>query len=326
MSLRTSRGIALAACAAIVAAACSPPAPPAPPPPGPPDPSLDGTFRIELAGGTGDTGATQPDTAGAFDLVATSACVDGACVATATAPEYDAPTALPATAAAGELVFDFVDGRWVAVRAQQATCREDTGEGVHDTYSWRTYVLEPTAGGRFTGWYVERNALESCGGSTRQAITAARIGAADAGITLPDPASEPARVATPAAGLRGQYTSTLTARATRQTEAAGVFTAETTCLRTGDRCLSYLIRDDEPDRGSARKLVFADGHWTESSAPIAGECPGGGGFTALNSAVLPLPPLPGDPIDVLTGAFTQRSTGDCSGTREYDVTYTLVPK
>lgn len=326
MSLRTSRGYAVAACAVLVAVACSPPAPPPPPPPGPPEPSLDGTFRIELATGTGDTGADQPGTAGTFDLVARSACVDGACVATASAPEYDAPAALPAAAAAGELVFDFVDGRWVAVRAQQSTCREDTGEGVHDTYSWRTYVLEPATGPTFTGWYVERNALESCGGSTRQAITATRTGEPDAGITLPDPESQPVRVTTPAAGLRGQYTSTLTARATRRTEPAGVFTAETTCLRTGDRCLSYLIRDDDPDRGSARKLVFADGHWTESSAPIAGECPGGGRFTALNSAVLPLPPLPGDPIESLTGAFTQRSAGDCSGTREYEVAYALVPE
>jgi hypothetical protein len=318
----SARGVVVV-CAVLTAVACTPPTP-APPPPAPPEPHLDGTFRLQLATGTGDTGAEQPGTASTFDLVVRSACTDAGCVATATAPEYDAPGTPPAASAAGELVFDFVDGRWIAVRAQPSTCREDTGEGVHDTYTWRTYVLAPAADGTWSGSYVERNALESCGGSTVQEVAVTRTGDADAGITLPDPASEPPRVASPAAGLRGQYTSTLTARATRQTDPAGVFTADTTCLRSGDRCLSYLVRDDEPDRGSARKLAFADGHWTETSAPIAGECPGGGRFRALTSAVLPLPALPGDPIDALAGTFTQRSAGDCSGTREYDVAYTLV--
>lgn len=320
----TVRG-GVAACAVLVAAACAPPSPPAPPE-APPQPRLDGTFRLELSTGTGDTGTEQPDTAGVFDIVTRSACTDAGCVATATAPEYDVPGVPAAAAAAGELVFDFVDGRWTAVRAQPSTCREDTGEGVHDTYTWRTYVLTPATDGTWSGSYVERNALESCGGSTRQTVVVTRTGEADAGITLPDPASQAPRVTTPAAGLRGQYTSTVTARATRRTDPAGLFTADTTCLRTGDRCLSYLVRDDEPDRGSARKLVFADGHWTETSAPIAGECPGGGRFSAVTSAVLPLPALPGDPIEALAGAFTQRSTGDCSGTGEYDVAYNLVPK
>ena len=324
MARRASPGGVLAACAVLAVAGCTTPTPP-PAPPAPPQPSLDGTFRWQLATGEGDTGAEQPGTAATFDLVTRSACTESGCVATATAPDYDAPAAPPAAAAAGELVFDFVDGRWVAVRAQPSTCRDDTGDGVHDTYTWRTYVLEPTGDGGWTGSYVERNALESCGGSTVQTATVTRAGIADPGITLPEPASQPPRITTPAAGLRGQYTSTLTARATRQTDDTGVYTAETTCLRTGDRCLSYLIRDDGAGAGSARKLVFADGHWTESSAPIAGDCPGGGRYTALNSAVLPLPALPGDPIEALAGAFTQRSTGDCSGTREYDVTYTLVP-
>jgi hypothetical protein len=323
MTSRPSLAGALAACAVLVVAGCAPPAPP-PPPPAPPQPTLNGTFRVQLAAGIGDTGAEQPGTAGAFTLVARSACADGGCVATATAPEYDHPNAIPAAVAAGELVFDFIDGRWIAVRAQPSTCREDTGEGVHDTYSWRTYVIEPGANNTWTGSYLDRNALESCGGSTRQALSITRTGDADPGITLPDPAAQPARVTSPAAGLRGQYTSTLTAKATKQVEETGVYGADTTCLRTGDRCLSYLVRDDGPTKGSARKLAFGDGHWTGTSAPIAGECAGGGRYTALNSAVLPLPALPGDPIDALAGSFTQRSTGDCSGTREYDVTYTLV--
>lgn len=322
--LRTALTGVVAAVAVLGAAACTPSAPPPPPPASPPEPSLNGTFRFELAAGVGDTGAEQPDTAGVFDLVTRSACTDGACIATATAPAYDAPSAMPAAAGAGELVFDFVGGRWVAVRAQPSTCREDTGDGVRDTYSWRTYVIEPAADGTWSGSYVERNTLESCGGSTRQTATVTRLGTADPGITLPDPASQPARVTTPAAGLRGQYTSTMTATTTRRVEETGVYTADTTCLRTGDRCLSYLVRDDGPDRGSARKLVFADGYWTETSAPIAGDCPGGGRYSAVNRGVLPLPPLPGDPIEALAGEFTQRSTGDCSGTREYDVTYTAV--
>lgn len=259
-------------------------------------------------------------------MVVRSACTDAGCVATATAPEYDDPAALPAQAAAVALVFDYVDGRWVAVRAQPATCREDTGEGVHDTFVWRTYTLQRAVDGSWSGDYTERSALDSCGGSTRQRISATRTGAADPGITLPDPATEPPRVPTPAAGFRGTYASTLTARTTRNVDESAVYVADTTCLRTGDRCLSYLVRDDGPTRGSARKLVFADGHWRETSAPIAGDCPGGGRYTALNTSVVPMPAAPGDPIVELAGEFTQRSTGDCTGNRDYDVAYALVPR
>lgn len=309
---------------AVVIAGCAPPEPePAPPPP--PVPTLDGTFRLTLSAGVGDTGAKQPDTAGEFDLVIRSACSgDQFCVATATAPEYDDPKAIPPQAAAVALVFDYVDGRWVAVRAQQATCREDTGEAVHDTYVWRTYTLEQADDGSWSGDYVERNALDSCGGSTRQEIQVTRTGPADPGITLPDPASEPPRVVTPAAGFEGTYTSTLTAKTTKRVEESAVYLAETTCLRTGDRCLSYLVRDDGPTRGSARKLVFADGHWTETSTPIAGECPGGGRYSALNTSVVPMPAAPGNPIAELAGSFTQRSAGECTGVREYDVAYSVV--
>src|SRR5689334_14545253 len=78
-------------------------------------PSLNGTYRVDVGNFITDDGRELPSGAGTFDLMVRSACRDGACVATAAAPNAHEPNALQSEVVAADLVLDYVDGRWVAV-------------------------------------------------------------------------------------------------------------------------------------------------------------------------------------------------------------------
>ncbi len=90
-------------------------------------PRLDGTYSVEIGNFVTDNGADLRQGAGTFDVVIRSACRDGACVATAAAPNANEPNALQAEVVAGELIFDYIDGRWVAVETWTGKCRPAEG-------------------------------------------------------------------------------------------------------------------------------------------------------------------------------------------------------
>lgn len=283
-------------------------------------PSLNGTYRVDVGNFITDNGQELPSGAGTFDLMVRSACTAGACVATAAAPNAHEPNALQSEVVAADLVLDYVDGRWVAVETWTGKCRPARGGGELDTANWDSFVLEPKPDGTLSGEYTGRGALETCAGSTHQRVTMTRTGNADPGVMLPDPATQPPRKTTAAEGFRGTYDySSVNVSPDVPPGTPGspplTYTAQTVCLRTGDRCLTYLLTKE----GFSRALLFADGKWTETSAPFPGTCQPSGTATKVRRGEFLLPPTPSDPLAVVHGHVSEQALdGPCAGTSQFD--------
>ncbi|OBH04238.1 hypothetical protein A5696_06195 [Mycobacterium sp. E2699] len=227
------------------------------------------------------------------------------------------PTGCRATAArlSGELrlaptsVFDEVDGRWVAVSLGSDKCRDSPKAEV-----WQVLTLQPRPDGTLTGEY--RGASENACNEKRT-VTFTRTG--DVDITkLPDPGALPPRVASPAEALQGRY------HVTRKFKRAvppqqGDQAVVTDCLRTGDRCMSYLHSKtiDTP-------LLFAGGVWNLHVEHDDNDPGCGGPVYAKATGQYPLPQPPQDPIAVLTGHNHLDESGgpNCQWSLDYDETLT----
>jgi serine/threonine-protein kinase len=251
-----------------------------------------------------------------------STCTRGACVAAAAAPNAKSPNALQAEVVAGELIFDYLDGRWVAVESWAGKCKPKDGGDEEATPNWDSFVLTPNPNGTLSGDYIGRGSLETCAGSTRQHLTMTRTGDIDPNVPIADPASLPPRKSTPASGFRGTYDYTsvnVTAHVAPGTPGSPkiVYTARTVCLRTGERCLTYLLTKE----GYSRALTFADGKWTEISAPFPGTCQPAGQATKIRRGEFPLPKAPANPIALVRGHVSEEALdGPCKGTSEFDNT------
>lgn len=287
-------------------------------------PRLDGTYSVEIGNFVTDNGADLRQGEGTFDVVIRSACRDGACVATAAAPNANEPNALQAEVVAGELIFDYIDGRWVAVETWTGKCRPAEGGDELDTPNWDSFVLESKPDGTLSGEYTGRGALETCSGSTRQQVRMTRTGDADPKVLLPDPAAQEPLKSTPATGFHGTYEFTsvnVTPGVAPGTPGSPtvIYSARTVCLRTGDRCLTYLLTKE----GYSRALTFAGDKWTETSAPFPGTCQPSGNTTKVRRGEFPLPAAPADPLAVVRGHVSADALdGPCAGTSEYDNTLT----
>jgi hypothetical protein len=289
-------------------------------------PSLNGTYRVDVGNFVTDNGQELPRGAGTFDVVVRSSCKDGACVATAAAPNAHDTNALQAEVVAGELVLDYIDGRWVAVETWTGKCKAAGDGGELDTANWDSFVLEPHPNGTLTGEYTGRGVLETCAGSTRQHVTMTRSGDADPGVRLPDPAAQPPWKSSPARGFRGTYDYTsvnVTAGVAPGTPGGPKlsYTAQTVCLRTGEQCLTYLLTKE----GYSRALIFAGDKWTETSAPFSASCQPTGQTTKVRTGEFQLPHPPADPIPVVQGHVSDEALGGhCAGTSRFDNTLTRV--
>ncbi len=149
---------------------------------------------------------------------------------------------------------------------------------------------------------------------TERTVTFTRIGDVDLNSLL-DPATEPVRVASPAAAWHGRYRATKTGGNKRPYSWNG--SIQTDCLRTGERCASY----DSSDTGSSLYL-FADGKWVynfDGTTP----CSGGGSNPTETYWEFPLPQPLQDPITLLTGHGHVREAGSnsCSGAYDQEVKY-----
>jgi Protein kinase domain len=184
----------------------------------------------------------------------------------------------------------------------------------HDNKSTATAApAAPPNTGPFTGTYTADFGPDTdMGGGTPGSpatVTFTRTGDVDVN-SLPDPANQPPRVASPAEALHGRYH-------LRTTYADGNtheydYAVRTECLRTGDRCMSDF---HNPESGVP--LVFGSGKWTrdeETDAP----CPSGGTSHYHFTAVFPLPQPPQDPITLLTGHGHQDQTAPCAGSWDFD--------
>jgi serine/threonine-protein kinase len=252
-----------------------------------------------------------PDTATTVTWVARSSCADTGCVAAATevAPP-DAEDPRPP-----KMVFDVVDGRWVSVREVPSQCMTPEGESI-DVQGWQVYSLEPRADGTLVGTYTNRSSVGGACHNSTQSVTVTRTGDADPDVEVGDPAAQPPRASSPGSALWGDYVQTQTNPQTGQVYPPATYGGNTKCLRSGDRCLSYLV---EPNTRALLVLIFADGMWTSTGAPDDSPCEGGGPGTSVLTGEFVLPqPVP-DPIIVLTGTQRTVRMGACPGEVTLDV-------
>ena len=185
--------------------------------------------------------------------------------------------------------------------------RSDGAVAAGEGELWEVFSLQPRPDGTLTGEYSSTDS-EGCAG--KRTVTFTRTGDARVDL-LTDPASLPARVASPAQGLHGRYHHT-------RTFASGApppdsdFVVRTDCLRGGDRCMSFFHNPT-----NLESLVFANGKWIYS-AEYDVLCPAGGTSHVKTTADFPLPQPPQDPIAVLTGHGHEDSTGSTCTGGDYD--------
>jgi hypothetical protein len=196
------------------------------------------------------------------------------------------------------LVFDEIDGRWLAVALKPDKC------GNVDTEDWAAFTLQTRPDDKTLSGKL--SVVGECA-SQKAPVTFTRTGDVFPGVQVADPDTQPPRVASPAQGLHGRYHET-------ETDANGAAVPEsdsvvrTDCLRTGERCTSYFYNSN-----LVKSLVFANGKWTQNTEGDSA-CWVGGTAHAKFTAEYPLPQPPQDPITLLTGHGHTESTGSaCTG-------------
>jgi serine/threonine-protein kinase len=262
--------------------------------------TFDGTYRADLGPGTDlddKPVANAPATTATWAVRST--CGASGCVATA-ANINEGGIAL-----VSNLTFDQLGGTWVAVGLASAQCGGPTPDEI-----WVVYSLKPQSDGTLTGETVRASTNSAC--AAKRTVKYTRTGDADPG-KVADPAVLPPRVASPADALRGRYRETTTFT-NGTTVPPRTLTANTYCLRTGDRCMSLFHGTD-----GAVTLMFASDKWTRAEQGTT-TCGAGGTAQVTINAEYPLPAEMGDPIAVLTGRGNQvvAAGGDCTGGGEFN--------
>jgi serine/threonine-protein kinase len=233
-----------------------------------------------------------------------SSCPSAGCVATATA------TGGPILQSA--FVFDDIGGQWHAVSTATPASPPPGVTGFDGCQFpgeyWTVITLAPRPDGTLTGQYRAAG-IPNC--ETERTVTFTRIGDVDLN-SLPDPDSQPLRVASPAAAWHGHYQLTQTPVNANKSPASRDISVETDCLRTGERCLSYV----HESKGQ-NFYLFADGKWV---LDFAGKtpCVSGGSDSTKTYWEFPLPQPLQDPITLLTGHGHKDVTGSAECVGSYD--------
>lgn len=226
-----------------------------------------------------------------------SVCGAKGCVATAarSAGGLKHPTSL---------VFDDINGRWIAVTLDTERC------GNEDIEEWHWVYLLPRPDGSMAGEWID----DSVKCYSKRSVTFTRTGDADI-AGLPDPAGLPARVASPALGRRNP-------RAVEAAQSLGDqdFSVDTFCLRAGDRCLSRFVLTDFTDH---QLFIFANNAWTENSEEDV-PCQAGGTSHVRMTGVFPLPKPAQDPITSLSGHGLEDGAGSACKGGPYDQVFTRI--
>lgn len=270
--------------------------PPAPLPPA--GPTFDGVFTAKFGARTTFLGKPKDGDTPDQTWVVRSACHGKRCVATA--------SMVGAGGYTSALIFDYVDGGWLAVaEGDSATdCK-----GSEPSPRWVVFSVKGKSD-RFTGTY---STVGESGCGRRAPVTFTRTGAADRGLVA-DPVPQPPRVVSPAAALNGHYHAESTNPASKPED----YVAVTDCLRDGSRCLSSFT--DTAD-GSSRQFLFADGKWTRHSIRDT-KCKNGSPQHNEWSIQGAMPQPPQDPISVWKLAEHVDISGGCTNTHDYETTFT----
>jgi serine/threonine-protein kinase len=258
-----------------------------------------GVYQAQFGKGTtfdegpGPSGPPSTDT-----YAVRSVCGPAGCRATASHLNGE-------TTFAQTLVFDQIGEHWYSVAIGSDKCQNAPAE------LWEVFTLDPGPNGTFTG---EFNVTTGNNCVAKHSVTFTRTGDVDLN-TLPDPAALPPRVVSPAEALRGSYHEKRTFRV-RATPQQTDYKVTTNCLRTGDRCMSFLYAPS----GAVEPLVFGDGNWNLATDQ---DFPCNGAVThTTKTGQFPLPQPPQDPITLLTGHGRQAQTGSCPANVEFDETFT----
>jgi serine/threonine-protein kinase len=262
---------------------------------------LSGTYRTDFGPIVRLEETADPNAAP--ELTATyglrSVCRPTGCVATASRLSGP-PVAMPT------MVFDQINGHWVAVAVQSDQCRDASAE------FWQVFTLQPRPDGSLAGEYTA-TAAKGC--ADKRIVTLTRTGGVDES-KVADPARQPARVASPAEALHGSYRTARTfANGSPQQQLTAA--ATTACLRTGDRCMSYLREE-----AGFIPLVFGAGKWN-LQIDDDGQCPQSGETTRIkNTGTYPLPQPAQNPIALLTGHGHHEQSEPCAMSVDFDETLT----
>jgi serine/threonine protein kinase len=270
-----------------------------------------GVYRADFGPSTTNGKADDGSTPSTGEWSVRSICRPTGCVATATAK--DGP-ALQST-----FVFDDYGGQWHAVSTASVASAPPGVSGfdgcAFPAEFWTVIALQPRPDGTLAGQYRAASKINNC--HTERTVTFTRISDVDL-ASLPDPASQPPRVISPANALHGRYHITATPDDKRPVATSDLI-VDTDCLRTGERCVTY-----QHEVGQAAIFVFADGTWTYHTDG-AKQCHDGATAVYAVDWNLALPQPAQDPIGSLSGRESMVLTGTaCAGsfndTLKYDRT------
>ena len=272
-----------------------------PAPATPPGPTFDGTFTVSWGPRTDLNGKPVDGSLESRRWVVRSFCDRSGCVASSTT--VDRPEGVQT------FTFDYIDGRWIAVS-------DEANDGCKDVMSqlWRKYTLQPQPDGSLTGEYL---AIFDNGCASRYPVTLTRTGDADPGVQVTDPAIVPPRVPSAAQGFHGRYHAVMQFKTGNEAKVEADYTVMTACLRSGDRCLSFVYRPE-----SNLELSFADDQWVSEYALDMGKCSNGELRHDEHRVVYPLPQPASDPISTITGTGQDTASGPCTAIYEYTSTFT----
>src|SRR5262249_48788920 len=143
------------------------------------------------------------------------------------------------------------------------------------------------------------------GCANKRTVTFTRTGDVDVS-TLPDPATLPPRVVSPAEALRGHYHESDVTPSGFKEESD--YAVHNNCVRPGDRCMSLF----HAPPSSYMALVFGGGNWVYNRE-FDSRCSKGGTSHVKFDVHFPLPQPAQDPITLLTGHGHEEVTGATGG-------------
>jgi serine/threonine-protein kinase len=267
----------------------------------PPGAGPNGTFAATFGAPTQPNGQPFQNASGGNETwVIKSACEDGSDTCAASATKVDG-----SVTAATALVLDEVDGRWEAVNTKEGKCGSAASTEV-----WETMSLQSQPDGSLKGEFIVRSTDPNC--ASNRPVTFTRTGDPQSGVSVVDPATLPARVASPAQALYGRYQEVDTYKDGNRSADVS-FDITTYCLRTGDRCLSYWANPD-----SAKILTFAKNQFVLANRISDSTCEKGGAARREITLQYPLPTPAQDPITLLTGNGHYTVTGACPFDSDFD--------
>jgi hypothetical protein len=206
-------------------------------------------------------------------------------------------------------VFDQVGNSWVMVNVVANPCNNRPGQDFYVT------TLQPQPDGRLTG---DVRIESTAGCYSKRTATFTRTGDVDV-TSMPDPADQAPRVVSPAQAFHGHYHETVVRSRNSVTFHTEQYDdiAETHCVRTGDRCISYVY--NSLTLGSV-PLFFENGAWT-ADRQYDGTCSLGGTSHVRITGTYPMPQPLQDPITQLTGHGFQEESGSSCTNSDLDTTF-----